>query len=430
VFRYSPTGALKGTYFRAESLPPTILEGAALFDGRTWIEDAAIVVENGTVTALGPRNNVARPRDARAIPLEGRWLMPGLIDCRSFPVGRPPDEVARPQSARFKTSGPILAHRGVQDAHRMLSGGIIGLAQLGGGDVEYVAGLRDAVRTALIAAPTILNAGLPLSPVAGGIEAWHEPGDDPDRRLPGTGMMRRPSRHTARVAGTPDGMRKAIRRSFVDGADMVMLLLTGPEPSEQLAMSDRELAAAAHEAQRVGARVACQATGNLPSKAALRAGVDLLILGPDEPDEELVAMLRTGRTAWAPSLAGRPGGATKRLRAAVKEVGTRGGRVVVGTGWRREAPVAFAAEIAALLSAGLPVGTVLEATSTGGAAALGLANGPLALGERANLVAFDFDPRSAPDALGEAGRASFILHVVPGRRLTPLQSILGVKAAS
>lgn len=427
MFRYSPSGELKGRYSRAEGLPPTILEGAALFDGTAWISDAVLVVEDGVVTGLGGRGQVQRPGGARRVDLAGRWLMPGLVDCRAFVIGATPHEPARPQSSRFKQEGPILAHRGVQDAHRMLSGGITGVAQLGGGDPEYVSGLRESVRTGLIAGPTILSAGRPLSPMAAP-DPLHDLRDGRSQPLPGTGMRRRPSRQIAPVA-TPDGLRKAVRRTFVDGADLVLLLLTPGTPSEELTLSPAELAAAAHEAQRVGGRVACQATGNRPAKAAVRAGVDLLVLGPPDPDDELVGLLAEGRTAWAPSLAARADGAGPRLGAAVRTVQQRGGKIVIGTGWCRAASVTFAAEVRALLSAGLPAPAVLASATIGGAAALGLASGPLAPGSPANVIALDVDPRLAPDALGEPGRASLILHTVPGRPLTPLQTILGVKSA-
>ena len=427
MFRYSPSGELKGRYSRAEGLPPTVLEGAALFDGAGWISDAVLVVEDGAVAALGGRGQVRGPSGARRVDLAGHWLMPGLVDCRAFVIGEAPADPAGPQSARFKQEGPILAHRGVQDAHRMLSGGITAVAQLGGGDPEYVSGLRESVRTGLIAGPTVLSAGRPLSPTAAP-DSLQDLRDGTGEPLPGTGMRRRPSRQIAAVA-TPDGLRKAVRRSFVDGADLVLLLLTSETPSEELALSASELAAATHEAQRVGGRVACQATGNRPAKAALRAGVDLLVLGPPDPDDELIGLLAEGRTAWAPSLAGRADGAGPRLGAAVRTVQQRGGRIVIGTGWRREAPVTFAAEIRALLDAGIPAPAVLASATFGGAVALGLASGPLAPGSPANVIALDVDPRVAPEAIGEPGRASFILHTVPGRPLTPLQTILGVKSA-
>ena len=426
MFRYSPSGELRGRYSRAEGLPPTVLEGAAIFDGAAWISDGVLVVEDGTVAALGGRGQVQRPSGSRQVDLAGHWLMPGLVDCRAFVVGAAPAEPARPQSARFKQEGPVLAHRAVQDAHRMLSGGITAVAQLGGGDAEYLLGLRESVRTGLIAGPAILSAGRPLSPTAA-VESLHDLRDGTGEPLPGTGMRRRPSRQIAAVA-TPDGLRKAVRRTFVDGADLVMLLLTPETPSEDLVLSPAELAAATHEAQRVGGRVACQATGNRPAKAAVRAGVDLLVLGPADPDDELVGLLAEGRTAWSPSLAGRAG-AGPRLRAAVRTVQQRGGRIVIGTGWRREAPVTFAAEVRALLDAGIPAPAVLASATSGGAVALGLASGPLAPGSPANVIAIDVDPRVAPDALGEPGRASFILHAVRGRPLTPLQTILGVRSA-
>jgi imidazolonepropionase-like amidohydrolase len=406
-----------------------VFEGGTLFDGENWIADAAVVIQAGVVIQVGPRKTTESPAGARRVSLGGRWITPGLVDCRAFVVGRAPDEVPRPQARRFKTAGPVLAHRGVHDAHRMLSGGITGLAQLGDGDVEYVEGLRDAIRIGLIAGPTIVSAGRALSPIGGGIEAMHERGDDPERRLPGTGMFQPSSRQNATVATAPDNFRKQIRQSFVDGADMVMLLLTGPESTEKLAMSDEELATVTDEAQRVGARVACQALGNTPAKAAIRAGVDLLVLGPAQPDADLVSLLAKGRTAWAPGLAGRPDGDGKALRTAVKDVHAQGGRLVIGTGWRRERPVPFANELAAIMASGVSVADALTIATVGGGATLGLVRGRLAKGEPANFVAFDFDPRVHPEAMGEPATARLIVHSVPARRFTPLR-VVGTPSTS
>ena len=61
---------------------PLVLEGGTLIDGtgRPPIRDAMIVVNGTRITAVGTRGQVAYPPDARIIRLEGRTVLPGLID--------------------------------------------------------------------------------------------------------------------------------------------------------------------------------------------------------------------------------------------------------------------------------------------------------------------------------------------------------------
>ncbi len=66
----------------AQSLRPTALVGARLIDGRGGkpIENAAVVVRDGVIVALGAASDVKIPNDARVIRLAGKTVMPGLID--------------------------------------------------------------------------------------------------------------------------------------------------------------------------------------------------------------------------------------------------------------------------------------------------------------------------------------------------------------
>ena len=44
------------------------------------LEDAVVVIEDGTITAVGPRSEVEIPVDARLLDAEGRFVVPGLTD--------------------------------------------------------------------------------------------------------------------------------------------------------------------------------------------------------------------------------------------------------------------------------------------------------------------------------------------------------------
>ncbi len=59
-----------------------VLEGGTLIDGtgRPPIADAVVVIEGDRIKAVGPRGQVAIPAGANVIRLNGRTILPGLID--------------------------------------------------------------------------------------------------------------------------------------------------------------------------------------------------------------------------------------------------------------------------------------------------------------------------------------------------------------
>ncbi|WP_025290245.1 amidohydrolase family protein [Sphingomonas sanxanigenens] len=57
----------------------TVVEAGTLFDGRAVIEDARMVIRDGRVVAVGPRDKVAIPDGAAIVDRRGRFVMPGLI---------------------------------------------------------------------------------------------------------------------------------------------------------------------------------------------------------------------------------------------------------------------------------------------------------------------------------------------------------------
>src|SRR6266436_4891682 len=65
----------------------TVFEGARLItgDGSAPIEDAAFVVENSRITAVGRRGEVAAPAGAVRIDLSGKTVMPAIVDAHGHP---------------------------------------------------------------------------------------------------------------------------------------------------------------------------------------------------------------------------------------------------------------------------------------------------------------------------------------------------------
>jgi len=66
------------------------LVGATILDGTpsgAAIPDGVLIVENGRVTAVGPRSGTPIPAGAQVVDLEGRWLLPGLINAHGHVSG-------------------------------------------------------------------------------------------------------------------------------------------------------------------------------------------------------------------------------------------------------------------------------------------------------------------------------------------------------
>jgi imidazolonepropionase-like amidohydrolase len=79
---------------RASAQSPTVkaFTGATLIDGteRPPVANATIVVRDGRIVAVGPGSTVAIPRDAQRIALDGKVVIPGLINAHGH-VNEPRD---------------------------------------------------------------------------------------------------------------------------------------------------------------------------------------------------------------------------------------------------------------------------------------------------------------------------------------------------
>ena len=74
--------ALAGTFGVVAQTRVLVLDGGTLIDGtgRPPVSDAAIVIEGDRIKTVGARGRVVYPANATIIRLEGRTILPGLID--------------------------------------------------------------------------------------------------------------------------------------------------------------------------------------------------------------------------------------------------------------------------------------------------------------------------------------------------------------
>ena len=246
----------------------------AFVDGPVFVGDGRIL-EHGTVLVEGERivkvaeGSVPIPRDARKIPLAGRMLLPGFIDCH---VHLCLDGTPDPVTLLMGEPLPLTTLKVAQLARQTLMAGVTSVRDLGGKDgIDLI--IRDAIRSGLIPGPRMLASGRLICMTGG--HGWQ----------------------MGREADGPDEVMKAAREQIKAGADVVKFMATGGvmtpgvEPgSEQF--TEEELRAGIQEAHKVGRKTATHAMGTQGILNALRAGIDSIEHGVFLDEETISLMVK------------------------------------------------------------------------------------------------------------------------------------------
>ena len=384
-----------------------VLANARVIDGtgRAPLERALVRIDGGRIVEVSEAGGPAadsvldRPLPDDALDLDGRTLMPGLIDAhahlssdvsRSPGFGPPPPlhgELPRPRELGYF----VLA----KAARALLAAGVTSVRDVGSYDDEAIV-LREAVRLGLLDGPRILSCGRIISATA-----------------PGGAIFKT----MYREADGPDDMRRAVREQLRRGADFIKLMATGarsvlaedPEPAQ---MTASELAAIVEEAHRLGVRVAAHVEGLEGARLAVEAGVDTIEHGLSLHREPalLDAMARRGivlvptlstfhdlaerfTDSFAPALVDQ---AKRQLEEAYATLaGARSAGVTLAMGHDSGPPGENAIELVRMVDGGLSALEGIAAATRGSARALGLPDvGTIAPGAVADLVVIDGDPLS------------------------------------
>lgn len=171
-----------------------VLEGATVIDGTgaAPIRDAAIVVREGRIAAVGRHGAVAYPESAVVIPVGGRWIIPGLIDAHAHVttlLTRADSTGAESLRYDRAASEEVLA--------ALLECGVTTVRNPSAPTEEGVA-LRDAVTRGEVRGPRIVTAGRSLV----------------------LGRRRSPDPNVAAVASVAE-VRAEVRRQCAAGVDWI-----------------------------------------------------------------------------------------------------------------------------------------------------------------------------------------------------------------
>jgi imidazolonepropionase-like amidohydrolase len=368
----------------------TVLEVDGLFDGARTMSDAAVVIEDGTVTWVGKRSRAPKtPKGERSRTLEsgGRFLLPGLINCHAHLTFDGTADFTS-ESRQEAALGTLKAFK---NARALLRAGVTTVRDLGANGTMVIE-LGRAIEHGVVEGPRIVAAG---------------------RGLTSTGGH---GREIGRVADGVDEMRRAAREQIAAGASVIKIFSTGgvvgegagPEVSQY---SVEETRAAVEEAHRFGLRATTHAHGAAGMRVAAEAGIDS-IEHSTLLDQQTIRLLKEKDVAIVPTFsalraildnaASLPAQLNERARAvaarhqqSVRDARKAGVRVACGTdsGTPFNRHEDYALELVYLTEAGLTREEALLSATSGAAEVIGRPNaGRIGEGCWADFVFVDGDP--------------------------------------
>ncbi len=217
--------------------------------------------------------------NARRIDLQGRTLMPGLINAHiHIMMDAGPD----PLTSNKPENLPSIIVKAAGRGAAILRAGITTARDLGGFMFGELA-LREAFRSGEMPGPRLLCAGKIITMTGG--HGWH-------------------------IGIEADGaneVRKAARENLKRGADCIKIMATGGvltpgvEPGATQ-LGEEEIRAGVDEAHKVGKRTASHAQGTEGIKNAIRAGIDTIEHGIFLDEESIEMMVQRG-VVLVPTLA-------------------------------------------------------------------------------------------------------------------------------
>lgn len=378
-----------------------ILRDTAYWDGEADDVRPADIVCAGdeihTVHARGEAPQVTA--DDQEIDLDGRYVLPGLIDAHAHLVwssGQDPAEVTEADGEQ------LTVLRAAAHAREHLAAGVTTIVDLGS-NWDVAISVARAVDTGVFDGPTIIAAGRTVIMTGGHDPFWGVQSD---------GI---------------DAVVRAVRGQAFRGAKIIKTAATGgvygrPEGEDvhDGELTYGELEALAGEAHRRGLKVAAHALGTEGIRDAVHAGIDIIEHGVFLDDALVDDMVQRGtylcptvaiyrtiaaaaKTGSAPAYAARK---AERVvdahRTSVAMALDAGIPLVAGTdaGSPGMPHGNLVAELEALVDCGVPVPTALRAATSTAADALGRPElGRVRPGARADLIVTERNPLGTVGAL-------------------------------
>ncbi|MEJ0070719.1 MAG: amidohydrolase family protein [Pseudomonadota bacterium] len=269
----------------------TLIRGGVVLRGPMLepVEGLAVVVEGERIARIARESEIAKGAGWRVIDAAGHTVMPGLIDSHMHFFGsRSPDPLMWAIEPKM-----LNCARAVSDARKLLDYGFTSVRDVGS---RNGVAIKRAVDEGSIMGPRTTPAHFGLSMTCGHGDVHNVPSE----WLCGCSSM-------AFIVDGADNLRKAVRQSVRDGADVIKIWTSGGTMSERDSLedqhfSDEEIHAAVSEAHALRRKIASHAEGILGARASIRAGVDSVEHGFDL-DEECCARMKQKGIFLVPTLA-------------------------------------------------------------------------------------------------------------------------------
>lgn len=271
-----------------------LLTADRVFDARSEATHAgwAVLVEDGKIAQVGPRDSIKVPADARTIDLPGTTLMPGMIDAHSHIFLHPYNETLWNDQV-LKEPLPYRTIEAVQHVRATLMAGFTALRDLGTEGAGYAdVQVQKAIDEGLIPGPHLFVAT--RATVAKDCYGPGPMGFRTDMALPQGGIP---------VAGVP-AMIAAVRDQAGHGADWIKIYADyhcGKSRGSVPTFTQEELNAGVEAAHSLGLPVSMHTTTPEGMRRAILAGTDTVEHGFYGTPEVFRLMARH-RVAYLPTL--------------------------------------------------------------------------------------------------------------------------------
>ncbi|SCM71401.1 Amidohydrolase family protein [uncultured Pleomorphomonas sp.] len=252
-----------------ESMEPAVIKAGRLIDGTGGKvqEDVGILVLKGRIAAIGHRDAIEAPADARVIDLGRRTLLPGMVDAHMHFFGVPSHELHKLPTER--EAYRVL--RAAGEAKKMLEAGITAARCLGS---SVGPDLCRAINEGHVPGPRIMAAGEFICSTDGTWDHIALPIDW--------------ARSLDMIADGVENLRAIVRRRVRRGAQVIKVGLSkghhhhhnhawGDDPHDEVAaFSLEEVRALVDEAHLNQLKVSAHCIGDEAVRNALDGGVDVI----------------------------------------------------------------------------------------------------------------------------------------------------------
>src|SRR6516165_11962004 len=257
-----------------------LIKNGTLIDGSECdpAKNTLIVIEGNRITQVDATDGSMRPpcADDKVIDATGKFILPGLIDAHchiSLHQGALPG-VRYTSRAEFCTLWAAYA------IGRVLRAGVTSIVVPGGKWFTDVT-VREAVEAGLIEGPRMVVASRALSNYGGIFDP------DPYPAYEGT-----PADAAGVLCNTRDAFVSETRKQCKRGVDLIKI--ADSTWGDVQTVAEDEISAVVDEAHRRNVRVAIHSRGSTSTRAAARAGVDLIYHADLATQDDLDIIAKAG----------------------------------------------------------------------------------------------------------------------------------------